>query len=83
MAKIPPKFTKSARYMADINDQLDDVEHHAAMRDNNSFIDAVQKAFRAIQREISGVSECVNRHANTLESHHTSFYNAHGTFKDI
>ena len=25
----------------------------------------------------------MNRHAGTLEAHHTSFYNAHGTFKDI
>ena len=41
--KTPPKFIKSARYMADINDQFDDVDHHAAMRDNNAFIDAVQK----------------------------------------
>ena len=53
------------------------------MRDNNGFIDAFQKAFRAIQQELAGVSECVDRHANTLEAHHTSFYNAHKTFKDI
>ena len=83
MAKTPPKFAKSARYAADLNDQLDAIDHFAAMRDNDGFINAVQKAFRAIQQEFSGVSECVNRHANTLESHHTSFYNAHGTFKDI
>ena len=81
--KTPPKFAKSARYAADLNDQLDTVDHFAAMRDNDGFIDAVQKAFRAIRQELSGVSECVNRHANASEAHHTSFYNAHGTFKDI
>ena len=35
--------------MADINDVLDDVDHFASMRDNDAFIDAVQKTFRAIQ----------------------------------
>ena len=49
-AKTPPKLTKSARYVADLNDQLDAVDHFAAMRDNDGFIDAVQKAFRAIQQ---------------------------------
>ena len=59
-AKTPPKFVKSARHAADINDQLDDIDHYAAIRDNDGFINAVQKAFRAIQQELSGVSECVN-----------------------
>ena len=81
--KTPPKFVKQARYLADVNDVLADVEHYAALEDNRGFIDAVQKAFRAIQRELSGVGECVNRHASTIEAHHTSFHNAHGTFKDI
>ena len=57
--KTPPREVKHARYLADINDTLDDVDHFASMRDNDGFIDAVQKSFRAIQRELSGVGEIV------------------------
>ena len=78
--KTPPKYVKHARFLPDVEDVLQDVEHYAAIEDNRGFIDAVKKAFRAMQSEFSAVSECINRHSGSLESHHTSFYNAHGTF---
>ena len=43
--KTPPKHVKHARYLADINDILDDVDHYASMRDNDALIDAVQMSF--------------------------------------
>ena len=81
--KTPPKYVKHARFLPDVENVLQDVEHYAAIEDNRGFIDAVKKAFRAMQSEFSAVSECINRHSGSLESHHTSFYNAHGTFKDM
>ena len=81
MAKTPPKHKTHARYLADVNDALDDVDHYASVKDNRGFARAVQQGLRTFQRELSGVSQCFDQHAHALEIHHESLYNAHMTFK--
>ena len=57
MAKTPPRNKTHARYLADVNDTLDDVDHYASIEDNRGFVRAVQQDLRAFQRELSGVSQ--------------------------
>ena len=47
--KTPPKYVKHARFLPDVENVLQDVEHYAAIEDNRGFIEAVKKAFRAMQ----------------------------------